>query len=422
MPLDYKTPKQRKACLLQGASKYSMLYGGSRSGKTFITVRNIILRAASKKSRHLIARRTFASVKTAVWMDTFAAVMSICFPNLQAKPNKTDWFYTLPNGSEIWFAGLDDKERVDKILGKEYSTIYVNEATEVSWDTIETLFSRLAENSGLPLRFFCDCNPASIKHWTYTVPIKGELESGEHYSGHNLWGVLQMNPQDNAANLPDGYIEETLANMSKNKRKRFLEGIFQSDIEGALWDMKMISDAIAKEHDIIEHTVIAVDPAVSHTEDSDETGIIVCARDANKHGIVIADLSIKASTQSWGQRVVNAYHEHKANCIVAEKNNGGTLIKDLIKSIDKNIPVHLVHAAQGKFARAEPVAALYEQGKIAHKESFHDLETELTEYVPLDAKYSPNRLDALVWGFDYLFLGLRGTKKATIAGPRMITA
>src|SRR5690242_16680787 len=101
-----------------------MLFGGSRSGKTFLTVRNVMMRAIKAPgSRHLIARFRFNHVKASIILDTFPKVMKLCFPQVTYNLNKSDWYVTLPNGSEIWFAGLDDKERTEKILGLEFVTI-----------------------------------------------------------------------------------------------------------------------------------------------------------------------------------------------------------------------------------------------------------------------------------------------------------
>ena len=123
-----KTEIQKKAIdVLASAARNVMLYGGSRSGKTFIICYAMIVRASRVKSRHLACRLRFNHAKTSLWLETFPKVFKTCFPDLAFKENKTDYYYTLPNGSEIWVGGLDDKERTEKILGKEYSTLYFNE-------------------------------------------------------------------------------------------------------------------------------------------------------------------------------------------------------------------------------------------------------------------------------------------------------
>ena len=166
----------------------------------------------------------------------------------------------------------------------------------------------------------------------------------------------------------------------------------------------MISNAFALEPGEIIKTVVAIDPAVTNQEDSDETGIIVASLDDIGQAVVEEDLSGKFSTLTWAQRAVNAYHKYEANEIVAEVNQGGDLVEDAIKSIDKNIKVVQVRASKGKFARAEPVSGLYEQNKVCHFKRLPDLETQLTEWVPLNTKKSPDRLDALVWAITHLML------------------
>lgn len=382
---------------------FVMLYGGSRSGKTFIILRSIIIRALKCKSRHLIVRFRFNHAKASVWYDTLPKVMERCFPNVYYKENKADWFIEFANGSQIWLGGIDDKDRVEKILGNEYSTVFCNESSQISYSAVVMLMSRLAENTPLKKRFWFDCNPPSTKHWTYLLFIKSQDPETKEPKNSDQYQYLLMNPADNTENLPPEYFE-TLNAMPKRQRERFLMGRFLSDIEGALWTQEMIEAAKVLEHGEQIRTVIAVDPAVTSDPDSDETGIIVCSIDNMGRGIVEGDYTCKATPEAWANRVVNAYYKHRANYIVAEVNQGGDLVKSIIRNVDPGIKIMTVHASKGKFARAEPVAQLYEQGKIAHKPGLDLLETEQTEWVPMNSKQSPNRVDALVWGVSELML------------------
>lgn len=410
------TEKQRALAALHADYRHVMAYGGSRSGKTFRNVKTIVVRAMACRSRHLIGRRLFNSCKKYVALDTFPRVMELCFPRVKYKLDKTDWVARIPmmrDGeqfvSEIWFGGFDDKQRVDKILGAEFSTIYPNEATEIPWETIETIRSRLAEKSGLPLKMLYDCNPRGKKHWTYTVFVKGETEAGVKIPNWaQNYAAIQINPQDNLENLGDGYIDD-LETLSSRARARFLEGVFQDDVEGALWNATMVD--LAGQHDVIGegYTVVAVDPAVTTNEGSDLTGIVVASKCEDPGYVVLGDHSMKATPNTWGQAVVNLYHQHQANAVVVEVNNGGDLVAQLLKSIDKSVKIIEVRASKGKYARAEPIAALYEQGKVAHRPSngkrMHELEAEMTEYVPATAAKSPDRMDALVWALTHLSTG-----------------
>lgn len=231
-----KTVIQIKAIqLLCTAAIYIMLYGGSRSGKTFIIVYAIIVRSTKKKSRHVMLRKTFNSIKTSIWMDTLPKVVELCFPDLLPSwetRNKSDYVWTLPNGSEIWIAGLDDDKRVEKILGKEYSTIFFNECSEITYTSVEIALTRLAEKSDLEPKAYFDENPPSKKHWSYWLFIKllNPIESTPLGNPQD-YASMVMNPADNAHNLARGYLDR-LKGMSEEARNRFLYGVFADGSDG----------------------------------------------------------------------------------------------------------------------------------------------------------------------------------------------
>ena len=403
-----KTPIQAEACRVMKQQTHTALEGGSRSGKTFITIYSMICRGLQVPSRHLAARFRFNHAKTALAMDTIPKVFELCFPSLPYHLNKSDWFFEWPTQrggtSELWLGGLDEKERTEKVLGHEYSSIFTNECSQLSYDAILMLQTRLAERTGLPLRFIYDYNPPSKKHWTYLMFHKNMTPTMEKlpYSV----GRLRMNPKDNAANLPEEYFK-ILEGLPARQRQRFLEGIFLDDVEGALWSEMMVNNAKLREPGEIVKTIVAVDPSVSHNENSDECGIIVASGEQGRRGAVIhRDLSGKLSTKQWARRVVNAVHEYNANYVVAEVNQGGDLVENVIHNEDPNVKVKKVRASVGKFARAEPCAQLYdsERAQVTHDVDMPELEDEMTTYVPLDSKYSPNRLDALVWALTDLIV------------------
>ena len=425
-PKFIKTLKQIEACKLMAENKHTMLFGGSRSGKTFIALRQIVLRAVKKTSRHLVIRHRFSSAKRTIVHDTFPEVMRLCFPGIDYTYHALDAFYTIPNVeggiSTIWIAGIDSKERTEKILGTEFSTIYINESSEVPWEGVTTLWTRLAETSGLSLRMIYDCNPPGVKHWSYKLFMDGLLPTDEPWTQHDVSCNIRLNPSDNLQNLPDDYVDMLKA-LPKRQRERFLEGKWLSDIEGALWTDLDIVRARALEPGEIVRTVIAVDPAVSDTSGSDECGIIVASIDSNGNGIIEADLSGKMSTRAWAQVVVEAYHAYMCNEVVIETNQGGDLCLDVLRNVKggNGMKIVKVHAARGKQARAEPVQALYEEReddpcRISHIESFPKLEQELTEWVPTGTNASPNRLDALCWGITHLML--KNTMKRVRIGRR----
>lgn len=231
-----KTPKQIEATrLMASKAKHIMCYGGSRSGKTFNIVRAILIRACKHKSRHIMLRHTFNSIKTSVWLDTLPKVLTICFPDLTVKWNKSDYFIKLPNESEIWIGGLDDDKRVEKILGKEYSTIFFNECSQLSYSSIQIALTRLAEKSPLSKKVYYDENPPSKKHWSYWLFIKKlDPVSSEPIDNPEQFASIVMNPKDNLENIDEDYIN-MLQKMPEKDRMRFLEGEFTNDDDGAAY-------------------------------------------------------------------------------------------------------------------------------------------------------------------------------------------
>lgn len=419
------------------AKRYSLLVGGSRSGKTFIFLRNLINRALFRESSHLIVRKTFKSIKRSIWLKTLPDVLSICFPEFKEGYhytfNRTDFFIKFWNNSTIWIGGIDDRERMDRILGTEYSTTWLNEASEFIYDHVETILSRLAENSGISLKFWADCNPPSNRHWIHKLFIEKinpatekELSSDEL----SRYGYLLINPVHNRSNLPSAYFD-VLDSFGKRKRDRFRDGLFQKNTEGALWDNDLVNNAQLKESEKeswmsnAPQTIVALDPNVAAERKegeefkADDAGIIVMSkdtplRDTEGTAIVKADYSGPYSSTEWAKKAVWAYQVHNADCIVAEVNQGGELVKINLRAEDSTVPVKKVRASKGKYARAEPVVTLYEKGQIKHGSSLEELESEMVEFIPGISSGSPNRMDALVWGATYLFLNEVEEKAASI--------
>lgn len=232
-----KTKKQVEAFkLLSDAEKrYLMLFGGSRSGKTLTLVRAIIIRACKVKSRHAILRLKFNHAKTSLWLDTIPKVLQMCFPDLNVVSVKTDYYLLLPNGSEIWIGGLDDDVRVEKILGKEYSTLYFNECSQIPYKSIEIAMTRLAEKNELTKKVYFDENPPTKKHWSYWVFIKGLHPDTMEPLDFKRYGSLLMNPEDNIENIDQEYITEILDKLSETERNRFKLGMFSEASEGQVY-------------------------------------------------------------------------------------------------------------------------------------------------------------------------------------------
>lgn len=410
------TEKQESALDILLDHVFTLLFGGSRSGKTFAIIFLILFRARKTKSRHVILRYRFAHVKQSIWYDTFPKVAKLM--GISYKENKTDWFVRLGNGSEIWFGGLDDKDRVDKILGNEYSTIFLNEVSQISYDAYTTVLSRLAEKTSLTNRMILDENPPTKAHWTYKLFIKGiEPDTNSLLRNPEKYGWLQLNPADNIQNISEDYLA-LLNGLPTAKRKRFLKGEFADAVLGALW-----TEAIINQHRVIEiprlkEVIVSVDPATTKTITSDETGIVCLGKGFDGRGYFFTDKSGIFSPSEWAQISVQLYTKNHANWIIAEKNQGGDMVKHTIKTAAENVPVKLVHASKGKILRAEPISALYEEGKISHVGVFPDAEEEMTTYTGDPGDKSPNRLDALVHGFTHLFPINTGIEKFRVKVKR----
>lgn len=393
------TPDQKQAlALLGGPARQILLFGGSRSGKTFILMYALLVRALREPgSRHIILRFRANAVRQSVRLDTFPKVLRLAFPGVRFTENRADGFVRFSNGSEIWFGGLDTEDRVDKILGREFATIYFNECSEIAYSTVTTALTRLAQRTKLVNRAYFDCNPSGKSHWSYRLFLaKQDPVTYAPLTAPEQYAAMLLNPAGNAANLPAGYLEETLANLPELQRKRFMQGEFLDDLEGALWNGKLLAGCRTDHLPEMERIVIGVDPAVTSGENSDTTGIVAAGRGSDDLIYILQDASLHAKPQVWGRKVVDLYHQLRADRVVGEVNNGGDLVEELLRSFDDTLPFRAVRAARGKTARAEPVAALYEQGKVKHCGIFPELEEEMCSYLP-GSPFSPDRMDAMVW-------------------------
>lgn len=403
-------------CLISEAV-HCGLGGGSRSGKTFLLVRAVVLRALKAPgSRHAIFRFRFNAIKASIIYDTLPKVFKLCFPGLwdRCNLNKTDWFLSLPNGSEIWFGGLDDKERTEKVLGQEYATIYFNECSQIPFGSVVLALSRLAQQTeGLRLKAYYDFNPPSKRHWTYLRFIKKvNPDTKQPEKDPDNYQFHVINPADNKENLAPEYLE-ILDGLPEKARNRFLLGKFADDDDGALWTDELLAKTRRlgrREENIPDflRVIVAVDPSgCSGEEDtrSDEIGIVVAALGTDNHGYLLEDLSGRYKPEVWGDIAASAYHRHKADKIVAERNFGGAMVEAVIRAADPNVPYGELVASRGKAVRAEPISSLYEQGKIHHIGYFPELEDQMCamSVSGYQGLKSPDRADALVWAFSELF-------------------
>jgi predicted phage terminase large subunit-like protein len=426
------TPKQEEALrLLASPAKHIMLAGGSRSGKTFLLLAAIVSRALrANGSRHAVLRFRFGHVKQSVVYDTFPAVMDKVFPTARFELNKSDFFVRFPNGSEIWFGGLDDKERTEKILGNEYATIFLNECSQIAYSSRSVAMTRLAQlvkdQNGNPMqpKMYYDENPPDKGHWTYRMfKTKVDPETRAELPEPGNYAFMQLNPVDNQANLSADYLQ-TLQSLPPRLRKRFLEGEFRDASPNALFSDETLERwrNIDRELPDMLRIVVAVDPSGADDDDNqenDEIGIVVCGLGIDGNGYVLEDLTCKCSPEKWGKVATNAFERHGADRIVAETNFGGAMVAAVIRGARPRTPFRPVTASRGKVVRAEPISLLFEQGKIRMAGVFRELEDELTGFTTHGymGENSPNRADAMVWAFTDLFPELVKTPDKPIAPP-----
>lgn len=413
-------PGQRRAMddLLTQGKRFNLLYGGSRSGKSFLLCACDQDRALlAPNSRHLIVRKEMTAAKASIARDTFPKAWALRYPNTPIPEwHEKDGLFSLPNGSEVWIGGLNDDKAVEKMLGREYCTIHGEEISEWPYHWFTLLRSRLAqvcetiEGKTLSQRFYGSLNPTTRMHWTYRLWQEGIDPQDETPIDRGQYGFHVINPYDNRDNLSGDYLADLEA-LPERQRRRFLLGEYTADDENALWRRSFFRRSILKEDGswpvTMRRIVVAVDPAVTSQPGSDETGIVAVGLGVDGNGYVLADESGKFRPEEWARRAVSLYRSLNADRIVAEVNNGGDLVEATIRAQAPDVPYKAVRAAKGKATRAEPVAALYERGKVLHIGNYPELEDQCCAVtVGFDSKtvgWSPDRVDALVWGVMELF-------------------
>jgi len=216
---------------------------------------------------------------------------------------------------------------------------------------------------------------------------------------------------DNSANLASTYIEAVRSQYEGSRiGRQELYAEILDEASGALWTRDLLSKCEIDFPDSVEfattlaRVVVSVDPATTSNEESDMTGIIVAGMDLNGICYVLQDATDRYTPEQWASKAIELYHLYSADRLVAERNQGGDMVRSNFKTVDETIPVKLVHASRGKFARAEPVSSLYERGRVKHLRGLDALEDQMVQWEPLGSIGSPDRLDAMVWAITELAL------------------
>ena len=302
-----------------------------------------------------------------------------------------------PNGI---IAHLYSASEPDQLRGPQHGFAWMDELAK--WPNAEDVWSNLLMGLRLGHR------PRTIITTTpRPVPLLRKLIKDK------ATYVTKGSTFDNSANLPERFISE-ISRLYGGTRlgRQELDGELIDDVVGALWSRSMIEVSRCPRPSAMERIVVAVDPPVSGGPKADACGIVAVGRGVDGKAYVLADESIQGlSPAGWAKRALNLYENLQADRLVAEVNNGGDLVENLLRQIEPNVAYQSVHARRGKMMRAEPIAALYEQEKVFHTMPFPALEDEMCSYTGEKNSQSPDRLDALVWAIWSLMLGSEGNPR-----------
>ncbi|GAB2539950.1 phage terminase large subunit [Rufibacter soli] len=402
------TLKKVYAPLFNGDTRFFIVTGGRGSGKSFGVGSFLTLLTFEEGQKVLFTRYTLTSAKTSIIpefndkIDRFKAGDKFEITNDEVV-NKT-------TNSSIIFKGIKTSSGVQTAALKSIQgvTAWVNDESEEIPD--EETFDKInlsIRQKGVHNRVILLLNPAKKHHWIY----KRFFEPNKIPDGFNgvVDGVTYIHTsyKDNIENLDQSFLEEVeklrLTNLKKYNHV-VLGHWADDDEENALWKFALIERNRVHSLPPLKRIVVAVDPAVTANKDSDETGIIVAGIDFEGIAYVLEDVSGKYSPNVMAGMAIQAYRAHQADRIVAEVNNGGDMVETILRNADRTISYKSVHASRGKVTRAEPVVALYEQGKVKHYKSLAKLELQMTTWAAKEGEKSPDRVDALVWALTDLML------------------
>jgi phage terminase large subunit-like protein len=297
-------------------------------------------------------------------------------PRYIASRRVVEW----PNGAVAYLYSGDEP---DQLRGPQHEFGWVDElvkfqAMQEAWDNFE-----------LGLRL------GSIPQAIVTTTPQPKALLKELIKDPDVY-LTKGSSYENMSNLATSFIKRVIKKYEGTRLGRQeLHADILGDVLGALWKTETLDMYRVTEAPSLKRIYVALDPAVTNKDRSDETGIVIAGLGENGHIYVLGDESEKLTSDAWARKAILLMHKYRANKIVAEVNNGGDLVSTVINLIDPYTTVEKVFASRDKYTRAEPVAALYEQGKVHHVGVFPQLEEELTEWVP--GEKSPNRLDACVW-------------------------
>jgi phage terminase large subunit-like protein len=339
------------------------------------------------KTRWAIVAPTFADARDTCAEGVSGVIAVIRRYGMLKTWNRNNGEIVLLNGSRIKLFSADQP---DRFRGPQHHGAWCDELAAFryidAWDQLQF---------GLRL----GSKPRII---VTTTPRPTPLIRGLAGRKDGSVAVTRGSTFDNAANLAPSALLELQARYNNTRLGRQeLYGEVLEDVEGALWTQGLIERSRLERPPHLSRIVVSVDPAVTNTDASDETGIVVCGMDTQGHGYVLGDYSFRGSPLDWASKAVQVFDEYKADSILVEVNQGGDMVTAVLRQVRLGLPIREVRAHIGKRLRAEPVAAMYEQGRIHHVGAYDKLEEQMTTWTPADPK-SPDRIDALVQAFSDL--------------------
>lgn len=362
-------------------------WGKTRSGAEW--VREKIESGACKKMAVIAAD---AKDARDVLVEGVSGIQSVCHPIARPTYNPSLKRLTWPSGAVAHLYSADDP---DELRGPQFDGAWVDELAKYRYD--RALWDQLQ----LSLRL--GTNPQVV---ITTTPRPTPLIKSLVADPKTV--VTGGSTFQNRANLAAAYLESIDAQYSGTRiGRQEIEGLVLDDADGAFWNRAQLEALTAAPPKQFSRIVVAIDPPASHGENSDLAGIVVAGavgfgKSARYH--VLSDLSRRASPDQWARVAADAYNHWRADLIVAEANQGGEMVRSVLRSHNHTLPVKLVHASRGKSTRAEPVAALYEQARVFHAPGLGPLEDQMCSWVPGETAKSPDRVDALVWALTELAL------------------
>lgn len=374
----------------RGDWRYWLLLAGRGFGKTRVGAENIVdLAVEHPGCRIAVVGPTLGDTRD-VCFEGDSGILA-CLPDeCRSGYNRSLLELTLPNETYIKGFGA---EKPDRLRGPQHWFAWCDELA--SWAYADDVLDNL--------KFGLRLGPDPRVIITTTPRPKKIIR--ELVADPNTF-VTRGTTYENRANVAPAFLDTILKKYEGTRvGRQELHAEILDEVPGALWQRSMIEKCRIRQPPELARIVVGIDPAVTSKEDSDETGIVVCGRDYNNHGYVLADISQRSSPETWARNAIDAFKTWQADRIVAEVNKGGyELIQGILRVVNPLIPYHGVRATRGKATRAEPIASLYEQGRVHHVGPFDALEDQMCMFTPDNAAgNSPDRVDALVWAFTELF-------------------